>query len=354
MQTADDDLARRFLALAAAWTLAGRSNWSQAMLAELDQVAGYRARWRFTLDAVGVLLIPPRSRPAANVLAAGAVAAVLAIRLLAPQAGLVTAVVVPGLPALSAWVAAAWPYPPSRPSTIGRAVQVIAVAVITACPVLALRQIALYPGQAGGERVAGTILTVLFAAELACYLLLVLRRPGLMGGGAHGGLLGLAAALAVGAVFLFNQPSGGTSDNPTVNAAIILTAIGAPPAAGLVAAVTDLVRRRQIGQCLHHAAGEVIWAVLLTGPATFIVILLTTGRGAIAAEALLPVIRGEAQQDGATSVLAWVAADDLGGAIVVLTGLSFLGMLAFLVIHALFCLDPPEPLPVGPPARPPT
>lgn len=45
----DHDRARRFLGLAARGLPAERLEWGQAMLAELDQVEGRRARWRFTL-----------------------------------------------------------------------------------------------------------------------------------------------------------------------------------------------------------------------------------------------------------------------------------------------------------------
>jgi hypothetical protein len=50
----------------------------------------------------------------------------------------------------------------------------------------------------------------MFAAELAAYLLLVLRRPTLLGAGTHSGLPGLAAALAVGRVLVLSQPPAGS------------------------------------------------------------------------------------------------------------------------------------------------
>lgn len=76
------------------------------------------------------------------------------------------------------------------------------------------------------------------------------------------------------------------------------------------------------------------WGYLLTGPVVFVVMLVTT-QAAIAAEASAPGITALAYSQGATSVPAWIAQDDLGGAIVILTGLSTVSMLGFLILHAL-------------------
>ncbi len=352
----DDDLASRFLALAVARTPTGRGDWSRAMLAELDQVTGRGARWRFALGAARAALVPPRSsRLAAIVLAVGAAAAGLVIHVLLPGTGPVAAVAVPGLPALCAWAALARPYPLRQASAAGRAAQVVAIGAITACPVLALREIALYPGTPGGGAVpyARPVMTVMFAAELAAYLLLVLLRPGLLGTGRHSGLPGLAAALTVGWVLVLNQPRGGQSDNPVMTPAVTEIAIGALLVAGALAVLPGLIRRSGIGQSLRSGAGEVMWGVLLSGPAAFIAVLLTTSHSAIAAEASEPVFINEAHQQGATSVLSWIANDDLGGAVVLFTAASVIIALTFAITHALF-LDtgePPERLraAVGPP-----
>jgi hypothetical protein len=333
-----DDLARRFLAFVAARTPAGQGEWSRAMLAELDHVAGSRARWRFAVSAARVALVPPGSRRlTASVLAAAAVTAGLAVHQLAPQAGLVAAIAVPGLTALCAWVALTDPAALRQDGGTGRVAQVAAVALIVACPALAIRQLAEYPGHVRGLQDAAAV--VVFAgAELAAYLLLVLRRPGQLSAGPQSGLAGLAAAAVTGSVFLLQQPPGGQSDNPVVTTAVAATAIGAPLAAGALTAIVRSATAARLGHTLRHAVGEVLWGVLLTGPAITLAVLLTTSRSAIAAEAAEPGFIADAHQQGAVSVVAWVAQDDVGGALVVFTALSLGSMLIFLVSYGLLRL----------------
>jgi len=329
-----NDLARRFLALVAARTPVDRGEWSQAMLAELDQVAGRRARWRFALSAARAALVPPDSgRFTASALAAFAVTTALAMHALVPQTGLVAAVAVPGVPALCAWVALSGSLAPQRASAAGRVAQGAASAVIVACPVLAIRLIAAYPGRTGSSLQDITVVVAAIGAELAACLLLVLRRPGPLGAGRHSGLGGLAAALATGTVFLLQQPSGGQSDNPVVTTAVAATAIGAPIAVGALAAVLHFVAAGGLGRSLRSAVGEVLWGALLTGPAITTAFLLTTSRNAMAAEAAEPAFIIEAHQRGAASVIAWVARDDVGGALSVFTALTLGSMLIFLISY---------------------
>jgi hypothetical protein len=335
-----DDLARHFLALVAARTPANRGEWSQAMLAELDQVAGRRARWRFALSAARAALVPPGSgRFTASALAAFAVTAAIAMHALMPHAGLVAAVAVPGLPALCAWVALSGPVAPRHARAAGRVAQAIAVAGIVACPVLVTRLIAAYPGHAGSSLQHTAAVVTIIGAELAACLLLVLRRPGLLGSGRHSGLAGLAAAAATGSVFLVQQPAGGQSDNPVVTASLLATALGVPVAAGALTAVVQFVvsgeSGRRLRRSLRSGVCEVLWGTLLTGPAVTIGFLLTTSHSAIAAEAAEPVFIIEAHQQGAASVLAWVAQDDAGGALTVLTALTLASMLIFLVSYGV-------------------
>jgi hypothetical protein len=66
----------RLLGWATGLLAAGRAEWGQAMLGELDSVAGRALRWRFAAGCVaGVLVVPPWGRAAA---VAGALAAVAA------------------------------------------------------------------------------------------------------------------------------------------------------------------------------------------------------------------------------------------------------------------------------------
>jgi hypothetical protein len=293
--------------------------------------------------------VPPRSgRLAAIGAAAGAAAATFIIRTLLPQAGLVAAIAVPGLPALSAWFILSRPGPDRRASIAGRAAQVIAVAALIACPALAVREIMFYPawqsGPANSPSYAGSVMTVVFAAELAVYLLLVLWRPGLLRAGRHSGLLGLAALLAVGWLCVLHQPPGGL---------VLAGAAAGLAVAGAVATVAGLILGSGVRQSLLSGAGEVMWGVLLSGPALFIAMMLGSSRSAIAAEAAQPSTITEAHQQGATSVLAWVAQDDIGGAVVLFTVLSMTIALTFAIVH-VFCDvlsadpgKPPEPLPVA-------
>jgi hypothetical protein len=319
------------------------------MLAELDQITGRRSRWLFALGAARAALLPPRSsRLAAIVLAAIAAAAAMAIHAEVPQAGPVALAALPGQPALCAWAALARPRPPRPPSAAGRAAQVIAVAGITACPVLSIRLLALYPGNSGPADPADQIMIVVFAAEIAAYLMLVLRRPDPLGAGRHSGLLGLAAALVTGGVYLHsqlhNQP--GTSAVPSswgVSAGVALAAVTVPLAAGALAVLPGAIRRSGIAQCLRRSAAEAMWAVLLSGPAVFIAFLLTIPRAAVVAEAAGPWAISKAHQQGATSVPAWVASDYLGAAMVLLTGVSVVIMITFLIMHVCFLPAPDAP-----------
>jgi hypothetical protein len=356
----ENDLARRFLAAAAARTPASRRDWGRAMLAELDQVTGLRARWLFALGAARTALVPPRSsRRAAILLAATAAVAALAIHVAVPQAGAVALVALPGLPALCAWAALARPRPACPPGAAGRAAQVIAVAGIIACPVLGIRLVTLYPGNSGAAGLPGQIGIVLFAAEIAAYLVLVLRRPEPLGARRGSGLLGGAAAVVTGGVYLYSRlasqpgPSAFTHLTPSTvtlfggaTAGVVLAAVFVPLAAGALAALPGAIRHTGIEKWLHRGAAEAMWAALLSGPAMFIVCLLTIRRAAIVGEGAASANISLAHQQGATSVLAWVASEDFGGAIVLFTGVSFAIMVAFLIMHGCF-LPGRAGIPVG-------
>jgi hypothetical protein len=111
----EGDLPRRILSAIAALTSVGRGDWGLAMLAELDQVTGRRARWRFALGSARVVLAPPGTRGLGAIPLAAVVAGVV-IHLLAPSAGIVAAVALPGFPALLAWAVARFEPPRRAPS----------------------------------------------------------------------------------------------------------------------------------------------------------------------------------------------------------------------------------------------
>jgi len=334
---ARNDWPRRLLAAASARTSVGRSQWGLAMLAELDQVAGHRDRWRFAIGSARTMTLPALRRRLGRMALATAAAGAIAIHLLLPGIGPAAAIVIPGALCLCAWAAVAPSATRAAPTLVGRASQVIALATIAACPVLAIRLLALYPGQAARAAMpsaASLMSLTIFAANVVTYVLLALRRPEPLGAWRYSGALGLAAALTTGGVFLLNQPAGGESDNPVVSSAVVATAIAAPLAAGALAAMLD---RPGTGarQRVHSAAGEFLWGWLLTAPAVFAAVMLATSRSAVAAEAAEPGFILEAHQQGAGSVLAWVSRDDVGGAVVIFAVLSVTSMLSFLVIHAL-------------------
>jgi hypothetical protein len=135
---------------------------------------------------------------------------------------------------------------------------------------------------------------VFFAAEIAAYLVLVLRRPEPLGAGRGSGLLGLAAALVTGGVYLYSRldnqprPSAFTHLTPSMvtlfsgaTVGIVLAAVFVPIAAGALAALPGAIRRSGIEQWLPTGAAEAMWAALLTGPTMFVVCLLTIRRAAI-------------------------------------------------------------------------
>jgi hypothetical protein len=71
-----DDVPVRLLRWAAGLLSAGRAEWGQAMLGELDHIEGRGRRWRFAVGCAGaVLLLPPWGRAAAAVWAMVVVAA---------------------------------------------------------------------------------------------------------------------------------------------------------------------------------------------------------------------------------------------------------------------------------------
>lgn len=333
----DSNWPGRLLGMISARTSVGRGEWGRAMLAELDEVADSGARWRFAIGSARAMVTPLLASQLGLIALVVAVAGAVVVHFVDPQPGLAAAFATPDVLCLCAWAAAAEPGARPGLSVAGRVGQVVGIAVIAACPVLGFRLLTLYPGQSGigATPWAFPVMSITFVAELATYVLLVLRRPDPLGAWRYSGIPGLAAALAVGVVFLLNnRPAGGESGNPIVNAAVMVTTIAAPLAAGMLGALLGR-SRRGLGQRLRSGAGEALWGWLLCAPVVFIAVMLATSRGAIAAEAAQPWTSYKAQQQGATSVLAWVSGDDVGGAVMMFTAISIASLLIFLVVHAL-------------------
>lgn len=264
------DRAGRLVA-ALARTPFGRGEWGRAMLAELDEVAGGRARWRFALGAARAMLLPVRG--ARLLLAAVAVAAAITLHLLVfPAVPIAIEAVVFGSLALCAWAALNAPDEHQAVTAASGIGQVAALAVVAACPVLAMRLLG-HAARTGGRH--DWAMVGIFAAELATCVLLLIRRPEPLGAGRFSGVFGLAAALAAGAVFAAAQPAGGESDDFVLNAAVFATGFGAPLAAGVLAALSG-GRGGGAGRRLRAAVGEVAWGYLLTAPVVFAAVMLVT------------------------------------------------------------------------------
>jgi len=332
----DSDRPARLLRILSGRTSVGRGEWGQAMLAELDEIAGSRARWQFAIGSARTMVLPSPLSLVGLIPLAVAAAGAIALYIALPGLGF-WAIAVPGAPCLCAWAAVA--RPTARPSrgVSSRAGQIVAIAVLLACPLLGLRLLTLSPGGAGGSAISWAIVSTTFCADMVAYLLLVLRRPDPLGAWRYSGVLGLGAALAIGGVFQLNQPPGGLSSYlpaPVANSAVVGTAIATPVAAGVLAALLSHPRGG-LGQRLRSGAGEMLWACLLSAPVVFIGDVLATSRSAIATEAAQPGTIVQAHQDGATSVLAWVSGDDVGAAVVMFALLSTASLLFFLAVHAL-------------------
>jgi hypothetical protein len=214
-------------------------------------------------------------------------------------AWVVALVLVPSVLAMGAAAMLAWRQRGSRGSILAR---VMSVGLVVACPVVAVAQVARTPGGAVARPVGGLLLSVVFAAEIGGYLWLVLRRPGPLGAWRYGGVFGSVGALAV-AVVVFrayqqHAPFGSVVITRPVMVAAAVALIGA---GGLAV----LVRRGGIGQRLRQGAVECLWGVLLIPLSLFSADVLTVQ-------------------------------DDLGHAVIVLTGTSvFFGLVVLTILREL-------------------
>jgi hypothetical protein len=125
----DRDLAAWFLGTVTAWMPVGRRDWGRAMVAELDEIPGFWARWQFALGAARAVLAPPRvSGPpllTLPLLTVGAcVAAAVGIYAAAPAAGLF-AVLLPVLLAGCLLRMRATPRPAGQAPGFGLIIQVV-------------------------------------------------------------------------------------------------------------------------------------------------------------------------------------------------------------------------------------
>jgi hypothetical protein len=359
------DSPARLLSLLSASTPVGRGEWGQAMLAELDQVNGPRARWQFAIGSARAMMIPLLLSRLGLLALAAMIAGGLLMIAVDPDSAHVEVFLIPEALCLCALAAAAEPAPGrgrqrSRARRASRIAQTAVLAVIAACLALSVHMLTRYPGRpdSGGSVWAGAFVLGAFALQLSTYAVLAVRRCEPLAGWRGAGIPGLAAALVVGGVFQLSQPPGGLSTNlayPVVSRVLVATVLAAPIAAGVLAALLDRGSQSHgpgLTHRLRSGAGELAWGWLLCAPVVFLVSLLATPGSAIAAEAAQPSTSMVASQAGATSVLAWVSADDLGGAIVMFSLLFTAGLLSFLVIHAVARAAQPNPPAAVLPAAP--
>jgi hypothetical protein len=321
------DRARSLLVLAVRLLPAGRQDWGQAMLAELDQLKGTAARWRFVLGCVRVVLAPPRTQPASGLvvraaIVVGAVAVGVGIYLVAPALQLfamLLAVLLAGcgwLALLRSQTAVAAPAGP------GRILRAVLLAGVAGAVGVVLYGVVRYPGAVGEPwDPVLIVLSVVLAATLSGYTWMalvppqaatsqpvVVRRYGLVGGLVVGGLPVVGSAAAE---FGYGKPLAGWS--------WLAAAVAAVAAGALAARATGAARA-------GLQAG--LWLGLVGALTLFVVGMLGT-YAAAAAGRLIPTdaytIRAF-QHSGLADLTTYVVGDNLGGSIMLLLWIPLLGV----------------------------
>jgi hypothetical protein len=306
------DLAYRLLATVVAAMRPSRRDWGNAMLAELDQVRSPAERTRFALGAARVALFPPRATPAWWAVPLGlalrAVAAAAAIHALAPAAGPAPLVLV-ALPFAGAWGVVTMPALRSRHEDAAPVAQGMVAAGVMGCVALAAATVESYPqvmntsGHHGWG--IGVVLDVLLAGYLALAWLLAREPLAARRNSWYALAAGLVMAIAAG--YYIARPSLDQLDTGPLpgNGLYLLACLAVPAATTLSAA-----RRGRLTDGLETGA----WATLLAGLITSMMIIAATDRAAPAA-AGSPLVVADAHLHGMASASAWLAADNLGGAI---------------------------------------
>jgi hypothetical protein len=204
------DPARSLVALAAGLLPAARRDWGQAMLAEVDQIQGRAARWRFALGCARVALVAPRQvgGPALLLragLVAGAAAVGVGIYALAPAMAAV-AVLFPAVLAGFVWLALlrarsapgqqegpGWPL---RAVILGEVAGWVGVVMYAVVRYPAMGAFNLWAAVAFTGLLAGYVWMALLPPRLVTSELAAARRPALVGGLAAGGLVVAGRAVA--------------------------------------------------------------------------------------------------------------------------------------------------------------
>jgi hypothetical protein len=256
------------LAAAAATLPADRRHWGPAMAAELAQVQGRRARWRFAAGCARTALFPPRGSgaavPVTGALAAGAVAAAAALTGAALPAGRMFALVFVGLlgglatlaVARSRWVG--WTGP-------GPALTGLALAGVTACLALTIYYLAEHPSyERAGQAVAVSlppVTAVVLAVTLAGCVALALRPPRWLRPERKARWFGIAMTIALVGGFLLDarlvQPDLDPGSHGMMDYLLSGPLLVILPGSALAAAV---------GRSFRSGLWACAWAVVLTAP----------------------------------------------------------------------------------------
>ena len=326
MSQASHDRARSLLTLAVRRLPPERRDWGRAMLAELDQLHGRAARWRFALGCVRVVLAPPRAvlSPGLVVRAAivaGAAGMGLGISLAAPALQLF-AMLFAVLLAGCVWLALLR----SRTETAaragpGRILRAVLLTGVAGAVGVVLYGVVRYPGAVGDPwDPLLIVLSAVLAATLSGYVWmalvppraatahLVTRRYGLVGGLVVGGLPMAGSAAAE---FGYGKLLAGWSWLAAAVAALAVAAVAARSS-------NDARAGLQTG----------LWTGLV-GALILLVVGMSATYAAAEAGRLIPTdaytIRAF-QVSGLPDLTTYVVGDDLGGSIMLLVWIPLLSL----------------------------
>jgi hypothetical protein len=258
------DLPGHLLAVAVAALPERRRDWGRAMLAELAEVQGRSARWRFALSSVGAMLwLPPAGGWPVLALVAGVVVASVA------AAGPAVGAAVPGLRvfavtftglvgAMVVLVVARW----RRPRLPVPAPTVLVTAGVAAS--IAVTVIFLRREPAAAEYLPPAA-AVYLAAVLAGCLWVALATPRWLGTGRLAPHLGAAAAVVFVAWFWLANRTDGTEPPLPLVLLLALVLVSAPVAVFFVPAFAA----GRAGRSFRSGLQAAVWTVTAMIPLTY-------------------------------------------------------------------------------------
>jgi hypothetical protein len=306
---------RLLLATAARLFPPERREWARAMLAELDEIPGSFARWRFALGGVRAGLVAsgrgpvPVARMAVVVAVAAGVGAVVYV--VSP----VTHVFAIALAIVLTLAGISWPRRRADGATSGAALGVTLLTGVAACVALTLFGVAAYPAAAGDDG-GTTAYSLVLASALGAYVWVGLAawradrhdHTSLAAGPVLGGLLIGAGYAVVGVV----------ADHFGLLALVAVGGVAGLLAAGAFGA--RLVRRRTTERGLVAAGLRVGLVAALAYFVAAMSATYVTASWPVHDREALDAFRASGLPDLAT----YLVSDALGGAIAALIGLPVL------------------------------